>query len=185
MHSLKITHKFSAALYDIIKIIVFKMIRTEVSTKCQALTSRQSRWIKSTSDIINSSQCAPLFWKLILQDEMRLLPDLCSQLVLWVLDVSYPWNILYLKACLWQWYFEWKSAFYFIWSGFNYIHNASVLNHISLPWPYLLMTPVLAMSTFIFGLEKAGYAKEKSKCDYGLQVSKWPRPAIFAFYIYV
>ena len=74
---MKITHKSSAALYDI-KIIVFNMIRAEVSTKCQALTSWQS--------IINSSQCAPLFSKLILRDEMRLLPDLRSQLVL---DVFY------------------------------------------------------------------------------------------------
>ena len=42
---------------------------------------------KSTSDIINSSQCAPLFSKLILRGELRLLLDLRSQLVL---DVSYP-----------------------------------------------------------------------------------------------
>ena len=66
----------------------------------------------------------------------------------------------------------------------NYIHNGLVLNHISLPSPYLLMTPVLTISIFIFGPKKVGYAKEKSKCGYGLQVSKWPRPAIFAFYIY-
>lgn len=82
---------------------------------------------------------------------MRLLPDLRSQLVL---DVFYPWNILYLTACLWQWYFEWKSAFYFIWSGELYTQRFGILNHISLPSPYLLMTPVLTISIFIFGPKK-------------------------------
>lgn len=80
---------------------------------------------------------------------MRLLPDLRSQLVL---DVFYPWNILYLTACLWQWYFEWKSAFYFIWSGELYTQRFGTKPHF-LAFT-LSSTPVLTISIFIFGPKK-------------------------------